>query len=264
MKVKQDQNGNHQGRGLIYIGCCGFAMSRSKYFKTFNVVELQETFYDPPNTERLRKLRTEAPPDFAFTMKCWQAITHPLDSPSWRRSKVRLDPSLKDLYGFLRPTKEVLKAWELVVEGAKALDAKVIIVQTPPSFNYNEENFKNVVDFFTAASASQFAIGWEPRGNWSLHRERIAEVLGRFKNVIHVVDPLKQEPVTHKHVAYFRLHGLNGELNYRYRYSDEDLQALNTIVKKYETMSEAVYVMFNNVHMTQDAIRFKNIRTANP
>ncbi|MEM3974607.1 MAG: DUF72 domain-containing protein, partial [Ignisphaera sp.] len=103
-------------------------MSRQRYYTIFDVVELQETFYDPPDPEKLRRLASEAPPRFVFAMKAWQAITHPLDSPTWKRTRVVPDKSLSDRYGFLRPTKEVFDAWERVVEGAKALNAKVVVV----------------------------------------------------------------------------------------------------------------------------------------
>ncbi|MEM0453822.1 MAG: DUF72 domain-containing protein [Sulfolobales archaeon] len=242
---------------MIYVGCCGFNISRNKYYDLFNTVELQETFYDPPNLEKLKKLRHEAPSNFIYTMKCWQAITHPLDSPTWKRSRVKLPPTHKDLYGFLRPTKEVLKAWELVVEGVKTLNARVLIIQTPPSFNLNDENFKNAKDFFSTVSSSNFIIGWEPRGTWLDNKEKIAEIIGNFKNLIHITDPFKYKPALVKDVNYFRLHGLGGELNYRYKYSDNDLETLCRIVTGFMDSGKEIYVMFNNIYMVEDALRFK-------
>jgi len=32
----------------VRIGCCGFPIARNKYYKTFPVVEVQRTFYQPP------------------------------------------------------------------------------------------------------------------------------------------------------------------------------------------------------------------------
>jgi uncharacterized protein YecE (DUF72 family) len=247
---------------VFYVGCCGFPTARSKYYTMFNVVELQETFYNPPDIERLRSLRLEAPEDFIFTMKCWQAITHPLDSPTWKKSKFIPDQSLRDSYGFLRPTKEVFKAWELVVEGVKVLKAKVVVIQTPPSFNYSDINFRNTMDFFSAVDTNEFVIGWEPRGDWLEKPDKIAEVVGRFKSVIHVVDILKHEPVVVKDVNYFRLHGLNGEVNYKYKYTDDDLRRLCTLAKKFKRRE--TYILFNNVYMLQDAQRFKKICLHNP
>jgi uncharacterized protein YecE (DUF72 family) len=238
-------------------------MARQRYYSTFNAIELQDTFYNPPEPDKLRKLAEEAPQGFVFAMKAWQAITHPLDSPTWKRAKVVPDRSLADRYGFLRPTKEVFEAWEKIVEGAKALNARVIIIQTPPSFGYSEENYRNAIEFFSVASSSSFVIGWEPRGTWLQNLDKVADVVSRFKNVIHVVDPFKTMPAVYKEVSYFRLHGIGeGEVNYRYKYTDEDLQKLLSIVREVLTRSREVYVMFNNVYMAQDAQRFKELAKA--
>ncbi|MER3469532.1 MAG: DUF72 domain-containing protein, partial [Thermoflexus sp.] len=56
----------------IHIGCCGFPKARSVYFRAFRAVEVQQTFYDPPRPETLRRWREEAGPDFVFTLKAWQ------------------------------------------------------------------------------------------------------------------------------------------------------------------------------------------------
>ena len=242
----------------IYIGCCGYCLARSRYYTTYNAVELQETFYDIPDPRRLKKYRDEAPQGFIFALKAWQAITHPLDSPTWRRARYVPDKSLANRYGFLRPTKEVFDAWEKVVEAVKILDARVVVIQTPPSFSYTEENYRNAVEFFSAIDTDRFVIGWEPRGSWLQNLDRVTEIVSRFRGVIHVVDPLRMLPVVKKSTAYFRLHGLGkGEVNYRYRYTDEDLIKLCSIAKDLKQSTDELYIMFNNVYMAQDASRFR-------
>ncbi|MET1127893.1 MAG: DUF72 domain-containing protein, partial [Thermoproteota archaeon] len=66
----------------VLSGCCGFPLSRKRYFERFNVVEVQQTFYDPPSADTLRRWREEAPKGFVFTVKAWQAVTHPSSSPT--------------------------------------------------------------------------------------------------------------------------------------------------------------------------------------
>jgi uncharacterized protein YecE (DUF72 family) len=66
----------------IQVGCCGFAAAKAKYHKNFAVVEIQQTFYQPPQEKTAEKWRNEAPPDFEFTLKAWQLITHPPQSPT--------------------------------------------------------------------------------------------------------------------------------------------------------------------------------------
>lgn len=247
---------------MIFVGCCGFPVSRSKYYTLFNTVELQETFYNPPDIDRLKRYRIEAPQNFIFTLKAWQAVTHPISSPTWRRARFVPDRALGERYGFLRPSREVFNAWEMVVEGARALQARVIVVQTPSSFSYSEENVRNAIEFFSSVDTGEFLIGWEPRGAWLQNMDRVAEVVSRFRGVIHITDPFRALPAIDRSVAYFRLHGIGeGEVNYRYRYTDSDLRKLLEIVLRYGGEGRDVYVMFNNVYMAQDAQRFKSILT---
>ncbi|MEM0371937.1 MAG: DUF72 domain-containing protein [Ignisphaera sp.] len=244
-----------------YVGCCGYCLARSKYYTVFNVVELQETFYDIPDIDKLKRYRYEAPESFAFSLKAWQAVTHPLDLPTWRKAKNVPDKSLSNRYGFLRPTKEVFEAWEKVVEAAEILNAKVVVIQTPPSFGYSEENYRNALEFFSTVDTDRFVIGWEPRGSWLQNLDKVADIVSRFKNVVEIVDPLKRLPTVVKSIAYFRLHGLGEhDVNYRYNYTDEDLERLSIIVKDLSSRNlEEIYIMFNNIYMAQNASRFKQL-----
>jgi len=163
-----------------------------------------------------------------------------------------------DKYGFFRVTEETLKAWEKTLTICRALGAKVCVFQTPPSFGYSPENAKNVEEFFTTIDRSGLAMGWEPRGTWHEHASKLKQLLSRL-DLTHVVDPLRREPVHTAGFAYFRLHGLGGgEVNYRYKYTDEDLAKLSAIVKRYAE-GQDVYVLFNNVYMFDDALRFKRL-----
>jgi hypothetical protein len=45
----------------ILTGCCGFHMERAAYFRHFNLVEVQQTFYQPPRVDTLRRWRADAP-----------------------------------------------------------------------------------------------------------------------------------------------------------------------------------------------------------
>lgn len=70
----------------IHVGCCGFPIAMSEYFKKFNLVELQSTFYKLPLERTAKKWRSIAPANFKFTVKAFQGISHPIESPTWRNS----------------------------------------------------------------------------------------------------------------------------------------------------------------------------------
>lgn len=230
-------------------------------------MELQNTFYDLPGVDYAERLRAEAPRDFIFNMKAWQVITHSNRSPTWRRMRRRPPGNLEN-YGELKPTSENINAWIKVLEFAKALEARSIVLQTPPSFGYSEENARRAETFLKTATEKIHEIGlrsvvaWEPRGTWHEHVEELRSIVCRH-GVVHVVDPLRRSPVVceGQQLLYFRLHGLGGrEVNYRYRYTDEDLTRLASTVKELLEAHNAVrevYVMFNNVYMARDSVRFR-------
>jgi uncharacterized protein YecE (DUF72 family) len=44
---------------MIKIGCCGFPTRREIYYQSFDVVEIQQTFYQPPKADTLKRWRDE-------------------------------------------------------------------------------------------------------------------------------------------------------------------------------------------------------------
>lgn len=243
----------------VYIGCCGFPCARNKYYELFNVVELQNTFYELPSESWARELRKNAPQRFIFTVKAFQAITHPSSSPTWKRMRKKL-PGDPDNYGFLKPTKENLDALEKTAEIARILSAPIIVFQTPPSMPYNEQVVKWVMEFFDKASSLRdrnIYYGWEPRGQWA-GGVKLKTILDKYE-VIHVVDVFKYRPLSKPHgVFYTRLHGLGtGEVNYRYDYTYEDLSNLISVLEE-EEFKEG-FIMFNNVKMLENALKLKEM-----
>jgi len=225
---------------MIYVGTCGFSASHSKYFKEFNVVEIQKTFYTPISQSLAEKWRREAPENFVFTLKAPQAITHPPNSPTYRRYKGKIGN-----FGFFKLNEDVMGSWENFLTIAKILKAKFILFQTPASFKEKEENIENIYNFFSKVVRIA-PYGWEPRGNWS---DEVVKKICKDLDLIHVVDPFKRKSLWGE-FSYYRLHGMGG---YNYKYSESEMDQLLHIVK------DGDYVMFNNTHMWEDALRFKHL-----
>jgi len=220
------------------VGCCGFAAAREKYYENFTVVEIQKTFYQPPQEKTAEKWRKEAPADFEFTLKAWQLITHPPKSPTYRKLKLQIPEKEKKNYGFFKPTDEVFQAWEKTEKIASILKAKVIVFQCPRSFQPTEENTKNLEQFFKKIKRKDYLFAWEPRGHWK--EDEVVKLCDKL-DLICCVDPFKNNP-HRQNIGYFRLHGKGG---YRYKYADSDLKELREI----STQFPKVYCMFNNVCM---------------
>ncbi|HUW19226.1 MAG TPA: DUF72 domain-containing protein [Sedimentisphaerales bacterium] len=42
------------------VGCCGFPVARPEYFEQFSLVEIQQTFYQPPQPDTAKRWRDQA------------------------------------------------------------------------------------------------------------------------------------------------------------------------------------------------------------
>lgn len=232
----------------VRIGCCGFRSSRESYYELLPAVEVQHTFYQPPQISTLEKWRAEAPADFEFAVKAWQLVTHQSSSPTYRRLKRELSEEERDGAGFFRPTAIVRDGWEVTRACAEALKARSILFQCPASFQPTKVNLGNMRKFFGKIERGPFSFCWEPRGAWP--REVVRDLCEEL-DLWHVVDPFSDRTVTPAR-CYFRLHGRKG---WRYVYEDAELEELSTMLPE----GADSYVFFNNIRMHEDALRFKAI-----
>ena len=236
-------------RPLVKTGCCGFRLSRTEYVQLFPVVEVQQTFYQPPQIQTLRRWRAESPEGFEFTLKAWQLITHEARSPTYKRLKRELTEEERDSSGSFRPSRIVREAWETTLECARALEAERLLFQCPASFTPTDEHVKDLRAFFRRIEREGRRFLWEPRGNWPTD---LIRALCEELDLVHVVDPFAARTVTPSE-CYFRLHGRKG---WRYTYEQDELEELLSMLPKQGRTS---YVLFNNVRMREDAARFQEL-----
>lgn len=111
----------------VKVGCCGFPRGMKHYFSKFRQIEVQQTFYKPPQIETVVKWRQAAPADFEFTIKAWQR------------------------------TREI----------AQAVRARIILFQCLASFVAGGENIDHMRKFFQSLVRDKLLFAWEPRGEWS-------------------------------------------------------------------------------------------------
>jgi uncharacterized protein YecE (DUF72 family) len=235
-------------RKEIITGCCGFPpMGRKAFFEKIRLLEVQQTFYQP-QPEWARKWRKEAPDDFIFTTKSWQAITHDAGSPTYRRLREKYPAGFlaKNAGGF-RLNAFTKEAWARTLEVADILRAKAILVQTPARFKMEGKNLAAVRKFFEAVPRKKYILAFEPRGEWN-----DGEMKKLFADIqaIHSVDPFLDRSLT-PGLQYWRLHGLP-RYNYANPLTREDLLEL----KKKIDPKKPHWVFFNNETMAQEALDF--------
>jgi uncharacterized protein YecE (DUF72 family) len=232
---------------MIKIGLCGWTIGMREYFERFPVVEVQQTFYEPPAERTMLRWRESAPEGFEFTLKAWQLITHDATLSTYRRLRRPLTAEERAGAGSFRATPIVEHGWDVTLRCARLLRATAVLFQCPRSFRPTEENVERMRVFFTNRDRKSLRFLWEPRGPWppELVRE-LCETL----DLVHVVDPFVTERVTAP--IYFRLHGTTGS---RHVYTDEELRTLADLVRG----ADEAYVMFNNIPRPGDAERFRRL-----
>lgn len=237
----------HQTR-MMKLGMCGFTIGAAAYFKRFGVVEVQQTFYDPPPLRTIEKWRAQAPTEFEFTMKAWQVITHLGTSRTYRRLRRDFSPQERTEAGGFRLNDTTLAAWETTLAAAAALRATAILFQCPPSFKATEENVAAMRAFLgTIERPPGVNLLWEPRGPWP--DDLIVEICDEL-GLIHTVDPFIRPSLTPQ-LIYWRLHG---NVSHYARYSDAELEQIIDWLPS-DPGTDA-YVMFNNIPRVHDVKRF--------
>jgi uncharacterized protein YecE (DUF72 family) len=229
------------------IGCCGFPLPKVPYAALFPVVEVQRTFYEPPRIVTLQRWRALVPPQFEFTLKAWQLITHTAKSPTYRRLKTKLTPQELNQCGAFQSTPMVQQAWETTRACAEALEARHLLFQCPASFAPTPQNLGRMRHFFTSIDRRELKLLWEPRGNWPAP---LVLSLCKELDLIHVVDPFVSQSVTPEFV-YFRLHGGKG---FKQIFTSEELARIARLIPA----GKPSYVMFNNINMMNDAGKFQS------
>ena len=233
------------------LGMCGFTIGAAAYFRQFRVVQVQQTFYDPPPIGTLAKWRRQAPADFEFTMKAWQVITHLGESPTYRRLRRPMSERERAEAGAFRTNETTLAAWRATLESRDALDATAILFQCPASFRPTDDNVAAMRSFLTEIERpAGVRLLWEPRGKWP---DDTVAALCRELGLIHAVDPFVRPSLTPE-LLYWRLHG---NKSHYARYSDDELRQIIDWLP-HDPATEA-YVLFNNIPRVKDVRRFEEL-----
>ena len=233
---------------MMKLGMCGFTIGAAAYYKRFSVVEVQQTFYDPPPAATLKRWRSEAPPAFEFTMKAWQVITHFGTSRTYRRLKSPFPDDARTEAGGFRLNDTVFAAWLTTLDCAELLRATSILFQCPASFRPTPDNLGAMREFFRHIDHPPgIRFLWEPRGDWP--DDTIRE-LCRELDLIHAVDPFIRPSLTPE-IIYWRLHGNRSHYD---NYTEAELRQIYAWLPDDD---RDAYVMFNNIPRVKDIQHFQ-------
>ena len=252
------------GNTKIYVGTSGWSYPKGEgtwtgnfypsgkineleyYSQFFNTVEINSSFYRPPNPEYVYNWAKRVPQDFLFTVKLWQKFTHPRMYKEATGEEAAISQNDVDLFN--HSIEPLVKYGKL---GA-------LLAQFPPSFKndgYGQQILGAVIRAF-----GRYRLAIELRhSSWSddkntatfLKENNVAWVQidePKFQSSIAAEVPLTSD------LAYFRFHGRNKEMwwkgdsesRYRYLYSAEEMDELSGKVNKAAEQTTLLFAFFNN------------------
>jgi uncharacterized protein YecE (DUF72 family) len=210
----------------MVVGCAGFAVPATRYFKEYLFVEVQETHMAVPGPGTVRRWRREAPNGFEFAL---------------------LGPRQIAQEGF-RDGKVVETALKTLGEVAKELEAKTAVFVAPPDFTSSRANRSALKDFLKNVRRQFDTVVFDPGPAWKADD---ADEVAEETDTLAARDPLHQG-LSSRNIAYYRLPGPAG---HKSRYEDPAIEKLAEIASGGSDQN-ATYV-FTNVDMFADAKRFK-------
>jgi len=211
---------------MLTVGCAGFAVPATRYFKEYGFVEIQETHRAVPGPGTIRRCRRETPRGFEFAV---------------------LGPREVAQEGF-RPGKVVETALTGLLETAAELSAQTAVFVANPDFAQTRPNKAALKDFLKLAKERFRVVVFEPGLGWDADD---ADALADETGTLASRDPLQHGP-SKRPVAYYRLPGPAG---HKSRYEDPAIERLAEIA--HEAKNESAHYVFANVDMFADAKRFK-------
>ncbi|MBL7125869.1 MAG: DUF72 domain-containing protein [Dehalococcoidales bacterium] len=251
-------------KAAIYIGTSGWSYPRGEgtwtgyfypagkineleyYSQFFNTVEINSSFYRPPNPGYVHNWVRHTPGDFLFTVKLWQKFTHPRMYEAATGEAAAI--SQRDVDLFHHSLEPLYKSGKL---GA-------LLAQFPPSFR-NDRHGQQILSA-VIRTFGQYRLAVELRNrSWS-DDKHTAELLREHGVVWVQVDEPKfpssiaaDVPLT-TDMAYFRFHGRNketwwtgdSETRYKYLYSPEEIRELADKMKPAIERTNLAFAFFNN------------------
>lgn len=182
---------------MIFVACSGFPVPVSRYFQSFNAVEISETELGIPGAGTRRRWLREAPRGSAFSL---------------------LAPKRIGASGFAAD-RENIDSLDAVGTFARLIKAQALVFTEEGNFGPNRSNRNKLRKFFRSLpdGLPQPVIDLP---HWSY--AQIESVLSNPNPVI-AYDPLKTDPPRFEKLAYVRLPGPSG---YRSRYDEASIEKI--------------------------------------
>jgi uncharacterized protein YecE (DUF72 family) len=163
-----------------HVGLPNLQGELQKYAERYDLLELHAGDASVPRPSTLRAWRKKVPPSFAFSVVFPKSVAE------------------------LRPGSALDDGLEQSLAVARAVEARCLVLATPPSITPTELNRKRLRALVERIPHDAVTLAWEATGIWE--REE-ADAFAAKLGVVSVVDAAR-ERAPKGPIAYFRLRGL--------------------------------------------------------
>lgn len=216
------------------------------YSQFFNTVEINSSFYRPPDPEYVHNWVRRTPKDFLFTAKLWQKFTHPKMYEEATGRDAAVSPEDVELFN---------RSLEPLYESGKL---GALLAQFPPSFKNDSKGQQRLKAVMNTFGKYRLTVELRHR-SWSDDENTARLLKGNNVTWVRIDEPKFQSsiaedvPVT-SDMAYFRFHGRNKEMwwkgdsetRYKYLYSTEEIEELAGKVTMASEQTSLTFAFFNN------------------
>lgn len=164
----------------VHVGLPSLRGDLARYAAQFGLLEVRPVDSSLPRVSKLRGWRREVPPSFVFS--------------------VVLPKIVCDL-GVSTASNQALAS---SLEVASALEARCIVIATPPSITPTTQNKRRLTALVEQCPRDAVTIAWEPRGVWDT-----AEAAAFARDIgAHLVVDVTRDPAPRGAILYTRLRGI--------------------------------------------------------
>lgn len=242
----------------------------SFYARHFPIVEVDATYYSPPNERNSELWARRTPPGFRFNIKAFSLLTRHPTRVSALYKDLRPDTTKSSVYPDDLPAATIDAVWERFVSALVPLrDAGrlgALLFQFPPWFPIGSANRRYILECQERARAAGMRICVEFRNASWLSPKNADETVDFLRSyaVPYVVVDMPQGhassvppvlAVTAPDLAVVRMHGHSERWNSRdiyerfgYLYGDDELAAWAPKVRELAAQAGETHVLLNNCY----------------
>jgi uncharacterized protein YecE (DUF72 family) len=227
------------------------------YAEHFDTVEVNSSFYRPPEPATTDKWASQTPSAFDFSLKLFQKFTHP---GMYRKATA---PHIEADEGAIPSVTSVdVDAFKRAIDPlAAAGKLGALLAQFPPSFRHGDEACEYMAWLLEAFAGYPVAVELRHR-SWSDHMDDALALLGGHgASWVQIDEPKFRFSIRQDHLPnlrglyYMRLHGRNAEKwwthdhpdeRYNYLYSPGELDSFADTVTRVRSLVHKIYVYMNN------------------